>query len=180
MKKPSRREFLIGSLALAATAGAGLKIYNDIQTANEYGWNILKESKSAPDFTAETHKGEIVTLSKLSDQYDLVLLDFWAPYCGPCRRYLRDIDKLHKEYKEQGLKVIGVAYQTSPEQLEEFLRTTKVDCDIILDENGEIGKKYDVLWISTFYLIERGQMIYATKHSGVEELVEIVHDKIGD
>jgi len=68
---------------------------------------ILDNGKVAPDFTLNDTKGKPVTLSSLRGK--IVLLDFWASWCGPCRRENPNVKKLYSKYKSKGFEVIGVS-----------------------------------------------------------------------
>ncbi|MCB0588271.1 MAG: TlpA family protein disulfide reductase, partial [Phaeodactylibacter sp.] len=61
----------------------------------------------APDFTQKTPEGEEMSLSDLRGK--VVLLDFWASWCGPCRRENPNVVRMYKKYKDKGFDVLGVS-----------------------------------------------------------------------
>lgn len=65
----------------------------------------------APDFELATPTGEKIKLSSLRGKY--VLVDFWASWCGPCRKEIPNIKKVYSEFKDKGLEVIGVSIDNS-------------------------------------------------------------------
>jgi len=67
----------------------------------------LQDGGIAPDFTAKTPEGEELSLSDLKGQY--VLIDFWASWCGPCRKENPNVVKLYEKYHEKGFEILGVS-----------------------------------------------------------------------
>jgi len=67
----------------------------------------LQTGGLAPDFTAKTPEGEEMSLSDLKGQY--VLIDFWASWCGPCRRENPKVVKLYEKYHDKGFEILGVS-----------------------------------------------------------------------
>ena len=65
----------------------------------------------APDFSLVDLNGETVTLEQFKGK--VVFLDFWAPWCVPCRDELPELDKLYKKYKQDGFEFIGICMDTS-------------------------------------------------------------------
>lgn len=76
--------------------------------------------KPAPELSMQTLTGDTVKLSDLRGK--LVLLDFWAAWCGPCRDQLPAIAKLYRETKDQGLILLGVNDDETTEQALKFLQ----------------------------------------------------------
>lgn len=65
--------------------------------------------KECYDFTMKGHNGETIRLSDELKKHKLVLVDFWASWCGPCRAFMPRLKKIHEKYKDQGLGVVTVS-----------------------------------------------------------------------
>ena len=112
----------------------------------------------APDFTLRNLDGERITLSDLRGK--VVLLNFWATWCPPCRWEIPDLNRIYTTYKDRGVVVLGVSWDDlSNEQIKTFVRNYKVDYPILhgtQSELSQVGKAY--AWegyLPTTYLIDR-------------------------
>lgn len=113
--------------------------------------------KPAPDFTLQDLEGNTVTLSELKG--NVVLLDFWATWCGPCVMAMPHIDKLHQEYKDKAVKVYAVNQREGRDKIEPFLKSKKLSLPVLLDANADVGKAYGVRGIPTTVLIGKDGVI---------------------
>jgi len=107
----------------------------------------------APDFTLTSVDGEPITLSQLRGK--VVLLDFWATWCAPCRLAIPHINDLYKAYRERGLEIIGLSLDKgSPERVRKFALNIGIEYTIIMADD-DLVKKYGISPIPTTYLIDR-------------------------
>ncbi len=100
------------------------------------------------DFTLETLDGRTITLSELGGQ--TVLVNFWAPWCGPCKQEMPGFEKLYNKYKERGFIIIGVAVQTTIGDIEEYLAQQPVSYPIGMKD--EVGEQYGIFGLPDSYL----------------------------
>ncbi len=108
-------------------------------------------------------------LNKKDLEGKLVLLDFWATWCGPCVQYLPDIEKYHKENKDKGVIVIGVCPIKEELDLavknyhEIFIREHNITFPIVLDKDGKTLKKYGNKTIPAQILFDKDGKIFERK-----------------
>lgn len=131
----------------------------------------------APDFTLTTLDGESVQLSSLRG--DVVLLDFWATWCGPCRYDMPHVDALYEEYKDEGLQVFGVNSER-PEQARAYLESNGFDFPTLQDPGLRVAQLYRVQAIPTFVVIDReGKMTSYLKGTRSREQLRAALERAG-
>ena len=96
--------------------------------------------KPAPDFTLKDMNDKPVTLSSLKGS--VVLLDFWATWCGPCVGAMPHTDQLHRELSPKGLKVFAVDEREEKDAVKLMLTEQKWTLPVLLDTNGDAGGPY--------------------------------------
>ena len=90
----------------------------------------------------------------------VVVLDFWASWCVPCRRSFPWLNEMHGKYAEQGLVIIGVNLDTNPGDAEKFLAEFPAKFAIHYDDEKSLATKYDVMAMPSSYVIGRdGKLI---------------------
>jgi len=127
--------------------------------------------KIAAPFTLKDINGKEVSLSDFKG--NVVLLDFWATWCGPCRRAIPHLEALHKKYKDQGLVVIGMNHERNHDKVKEF--ASKQISYIVLLDADEQFKEYNISSIPTAYYIDiEGKIRYRDVGfgSGTEKDIE--------
>ena len=125
----------------------------------------LKIGQSAPLFSLELLEGEKkITLSSFKGK--VVLVDFWASWCAPCKISLPLLDKLAKKYKE--LKIIAVNIDDDKSNAINFMRDLKVNLLAVYDSTKETVESYNVPEMPTAYLIDQyGKIRFI--HSGYKK-----------
>ncbi|WP_136468624.1 peroxiredoxin family protein [Flagellimonas onchidii] len=127
----------------------------------------------APDWTLPNQEGGEQTLSK---EYanNLVLLDFWATWCGPCKGKMPDLQKIHEKYKDKGLKVISVLSGDvgQEEKAAEYLKKHKYTFDLVFG-NHELSKQYKVRFLPTVLMIDKtGKIIHFRDTPGINDNID--------
>ena len=114
---------------------------------------------SAPDFTLQTPSGESYTLSELRGQ--AVLVNLWATWCPPCRAEMPAIEKMYREYKDQGFVVLAVdlTYQDDPFAIIPFMKEHSLTFPILLEETGDVALAYQLRSLPSSYFINRSGII---------------------
>ncbi len=119
----------------------------------------------AIDFTLKSFDGRQVTLSALRGK--VVLLDFWASWCTPCREELPLLDILDKTYGREDFKVVTVNIDNNPKNAVKFLQAYSIKLSPLWDQKKEVVSAYDVKKMPTTILIDKNGWIRYI-HSGFE------------
>lgn len=140
-----------------------------------------KIGKEAPDFAQKTPEGQDFKLSSLRGKY--VLVDFWASWCGPCRRENPNVVKAYQKYKEKGFTILGVSLD-NPGQKEAWLKAIAKDqlewtqvSDLKGWDNG-VAKIYGIRSIPANFLLDPSGKIIA-KDLRAEGLNEKLKELLG-
>jgi peroxiredoxin len=143
---------LVLSLALIAVPRA--------TSAAEPGPESLK-GKTAPAFSLKTLDGKNVKLADLKG--DVVVVDFWATWCPPCRASLPHIQKMadDKKLAEKGLKVLVVNDREDKDKIQPFMEKNHYTFTVPMDTDGSTLEKYRISGIPTTFVIGRDGKVKA-------------------
>lgn len=97
--------------------------------------------KAAPEFTLELLDGKELNLADHKDK-DVVILDFWASWCGPCRQAMPVIDEVAESYKDKGVKLYAVNIQEDVDTIRGVLESDELDVTVAMDTDGEVAQLY--------------------------------------
>jgi peroxiredoxin len=103
------------------------------------------QGKPAPAFTLKNLNDESVTLADLKG--DVVVLDFWATWCGPCVASLPALDEFAKKHAAAGVKVFAVNVEEEKDRVAAFAKDRKLSLTMLLDTDGKIGQAYKAVAI---------------------------------
>lgn len=89
----------------------------------------------------------------------VVLIDYWATWCGPCKMAMPEVERVWKEYGDKGLAVVSVSGEDRP-TVAEFHRTSPFTYPVYLDPNARLSTDYVIQQIPTFLLIKDGAIVW--------------------
>lgn len=113
----------------------------------------------APSFTLADVDGKKVNLSDLSGK--VVILDFWATWCAPCKASTKELQKLHEKYQSRGVIILGVSMDTgksAAELVKEFSGKNGLTYRMVLDD-GPMSKSYAVRNIPALFILDKRHTI---------------------
>ena len=147
----------------ASLAGALLNSLSEV--ASELGPAIgLAEGNRAPAFTIDTLDGTSLSLSDLRD--NVVLLNFWGTWCGPCRREMPEFQKAYEEWGPRGFEILAIAYNDSESAMADFRDEFGLSFALALDSSGDINDAYAIQTRPSSYLLGKDGVILA-RHFGI-------------
>lgn len=162
---------VIGIIVLALIGGvvAGLVRQPSAETSPVQGATDFRLSKVGG--------GE----GQLSEYYgQVVLINFWASWCGTCREEMPDIVETWREYRERGFTVVGVNYGEAEKEAVDFARTYGMEFPNFLDSGKQVAAKYSVISMPSSYLLDKtgkvklfipGKIDFSTLRPEIEKLL---------
>jgi peroxiredoxin len=129
------------TIALASTASA----------------STVKVSEQAPDFTLKTLNGPNLRLEEYRGQ--VVLINFWASWCGPCRQEMPILDRLHQRYEDTGFAVLGVNVEGDPKPAQKIVDKTNVTFPVLIDEGQAVSELYELEAMPSTVVVDRDGVV---------------------
>ncbi len=142
---------------------------------------VPRENFPMPDFSLQTPEGQTMSVAGLRGK--VVIVNFWASWCAPCRLEMPAIQKVYAAYHDQGLDVLGVnaTAQDSKDNALRFASQEGVTFPVLLDQQGLIALRFSSAGLPTTYFVDRkgvirsivigGPMSEALIRSKVEQLL---------
>ena len=160
MKRPAFCLILLGLLTTATFAEP-----EKIEVGKPFPTFSGKELLTGKDIKLADYRGQVV------------LVDFWATWCGPCRRALPHLKDVYKEYHEQGFEIIGISLDRTTADCEKFVKHEKLEWPQIAEGgfwNARLAQKYGIRAIPHAVLLDADGIVLADRVAGprLEELVE--------
>lgn len=136
-------------------------ISKEFTPGDEEADQLLAIGSAAPDFSLESPDGKEVKLSSLKGQ--VVVLDFWATWCGPCKLAMPGVQKLSEEFADKPVKVFGIStWERASGKPAEYMKEKKYTYNLLLN-GDEVAEEYKLEGLPTFYVIDtKGRVIYAS------------------
>jgi thiol-disulfide isomerase/thioredoxin len=130
--------------------------------------------ESAPDFTLKSASGANLKLSEFRGE--VVLVNFWASWCGPCRQEMPLLSELHEQYRDLGFTVLGVNVEEDTRKARKLLEDAPVSFPVLFDSDSVVSREYDVVAMPSTVLVDRnGKLRYL--HKGYKPGLEAVYQQ---
>lgn len=157
----SRRGWILVAAGLPVLAFLGILVWASLQTGSQPGglgvntqFGVLEvDAEPARDFALRLHDGRDVTLSQFRGQ--VVLVDFWASWCAPCRQEAPVLEQTYREYRGKDVEFIGVNIWDLPANAATYVDNFEVSYPTGVDADGVIAIDYGVKGIPEKFFIDR-------------------------
>ncbi len=127
-------------------------------------------SGPAPDFTLHDTNNDPITLADFHG--NVIMINFWASWCIPCRHEMPFLEKLYQRYKDLGFTILGINVEENPQMAHAMLQKIPVSFPILFDSDNSVSKLYKVSGMPTTILIDKNgnkRFEYRGYYPGVEE-----------
>jgi len=132
----------------------------------------VNEGNQARDFTLQALDGGEVSLA--DHQGKVVLINFWATWCAPCRAEIPDLQAAYEARQGDGFVVLGVNVEESRTAVEPFVAEFDITYPVLLDDTGDVLKLYRAIGLPMSILVDQEGVIQA-RHIGY-----LTADQLGD
>jgi peroxiredoxin len=129
------------------------------------------EGQTAPDFALKSSTGENLRLSEYRG--DVVMINFWATWCGPCRQEMPLLDELYNRYQRVGFNLLGVNIDDDSSRAMQMAEELGIDFPVLFDARKEVSRLYDVEAMPVTVLVDREGRVRYVHHGykpGYEEM----------
>jgi peroxiredoxin len=111
------------------------------------------EGQPAPDFSLKSSTGENLRLSEYRG--DVVMINFWATWCGPCRQEMPLLDELYTRYQRVGFNLLGVNIDDDSRRAMQMIEELGVNFPVLFDARKEVSKLYEVDAMPVTVIVDR-------------------------
>ena len=150
MEKKQKRSYTRIVILAVLVAAIAYTVYN---TAHKDDVQLLKIGDNAPDFSLVDLNGETHKLSDYKGQG--VLLNFWGTWCKPCKKEMPAINNQYKQFKNQGVQILGINIAQSNLEVSSYADKLGVEFPIAIDKTKSVMRAYNVDPLPTTVLIDK-------------------------
>ena len=165
--------WLSTALILIATFGILwiLKMANPVRPVDAADDTLAQKNIAVPDLSGTTLDGKPFRLSEQKGK--IVLVNFWATWCGPCRMEIPDLIALQKKYADKGFTVVGIA-EDEPAKTKAFVEQIGINYPVMIEPDGA-GRAFGVTALPSSVLVNRdGKVIYAMRGIDTSQSIEAI------
>lgn len=146
----------------------GKEVYQELYPIGKIGDKL-------PEFTAVTRDGKEISLADIYKDKKLVLLDFWASWCRPCRAEIPNLKKIYADYADKGFDILSISIDREEEPWLKAVEAEELQWTNVRDTDTSIAAKYNVSAVPTMYLVDADGCLVAENLRG-----EVLAEKVAE
>jgi cytochrome c biogenesis protein CcmG/thiol:disulfide interchange protein DsbE len=137
-----------------------------------------RTGRSAPQFSLQNLDGRTVSLKDYGSK--VIVVDFWATWCGPCRMEIPQLNQLYLNNRTKGLEIIGISMDDETDVVKQFLLKTRVDYPVVMGNDGVANDFGGVEGLPTKFIIDRnGNVVRKLVGYQASELEKTIRELLG-
>ena len=153
---------LAAGIAILGAAVGGAAYWSRVTPGRPATFPVTRpaEPMVATDFELVDLAGRTVRLSDFRGR--VVLVNFWATWCAPCREEMPALETLAKDLGPLGLTVVAVNHKEGKSVIETFLREAKLTIPVVMDKDGRVAERYQVYALPATFIVNRQGKVVGT------------------
>jgi thiol-disulfide isomerase/thioredoxin len=172
-----KRSLALAALVLVCAANVVHPFRGGLEKGEEKKAGLLAVGDPAPEWKLADSEGKTHTLAEYRGR--VVVLDFWATWCGPCAKVMPKLDKLQKKYGERGLVVLGVSSFDTGDPVA-LMKKRGITYTLLL-KGEEMAPSYGVTSLPVLYVIGAdGKIVYSHAGADTKKLEDLIEKQFGD
>ena len=136
----------------------------------------VRVGDAAPSVALPTASGQTIDLARLRGS--VVYVDFWASWCGPCRRSFPWMNTVYERYRGEGFTIVGINVDKRRPDADRFLRDVPAAFPVVFDAQGAAPAAFDVKGMPSSYLIDRAGNVAAVEEGFHDDRRQVIEERI--
>lgn len=160
----------LAAIFVASAILFGIKVKSELLDKSSSLKNV-HANEVIQSFTLPDTDGTNWELHATAKDNKVVLINFWATWCTPCRLEMPQFEKLYLKHKEAGLEILAINCDEEQEDVEKYLQKSTISFPVLLDREGDVAKRYGVRAYPTSILIDKTGKVLEV-YEGVQPYLE--------
>lgn len=144
--------FLIYRLTPRSSGSDTVQQGADVQTQDNGAVQPASVHSSVPSFVLRTLQGKDVQLQSYKDK--LILVNFWASWCGPCNEEAPSMEAMYQQLHKQGLVILGISIDHHVSQVKKFVKQYSITFPVLLDTNENVASSYGITGVPETFILD--------------------------
>lgn len=146
-----KKSYLIFTIVTAGFILLSGWIKNEVHNDTSLAYS---EGDRLQSFTLPSTSGDQISLEETLEENRIVWVNFWATWCGPCRREMPIMSDLYEKYRDKGFTVIAISVSEDASTVKGYLNRHPVPFTVLLDSAGHLAEKFNIKALPTSFLID--------------------------